>query len=279
VEMLSGDTLVHLLQTRVFEPLGMTSVLNTDAARLPPGDPIGYYRHALGPLRPAPEDGPGWMFAAGELAMSARDLALWNISVMDQSLLKPSSYAEMLKPVLLKDGTNSKYGLGFFVRTFKGETIYEHSGEVSGFVSENMVFPAKKVAITVLTNQDASAAASGIASAIGDILTGAAEETPAEVQALDIFTGLQAGRIDRSLFTGYCNAYFTQEAINDFASSLAPLGKPVSLKQAHEELRGGMTFRVFRVTFAAGSQPGDLAITTYTMPDGKIEQYLVEPGS
>ncbi len=280
VEQLSGDTLVHFLETHIFKPLGMTGVLNIDASRLPPGDPTGYYRHALGPLRPAPKEGPGWLFAAGELAMSSRDLALWNISILNQSLLKPASYAEMFKPVMLKDGTNSKYGLGFFVRQLNGEMIYEHSGEVSGFVSENIVFPAKKMAITVLTNQDASSAASGIAAAIGDTLTGATvEQTPAEAQALEILVGLQAGKIDRSLFTDYCNAYFTQEAIGDFADSLKPLGKPVSLKQTGEDLRGGMTFRVFNVTFAASSHPDKLVITTYTMPDGKLEQYLVEPGS
>jgi len=34
--------------------------------------------------------------------------------------------------------------------------MLEHSGEVSGFVAENMVFPDDSVAIVVLTNQDAS---------------------------------------------------------------------------------------------------------------------------
>ncbi|MFL6466187.1 MAG: hypothetical protein ACJ73N_17485 [Bryobacteraceae bacterium] len=59
---------------------------------MPSTDPAGYYRHALGPLRPAPKEGMGWLFAAGELAMSARDLALWNISMMNRSLMKPESY-------------------------------------------------------------------------------------------------------------------------------------------------------------------------------------------
>jgi hypothetical protein len=36
-------------------------------------DPTGYLRHALGPPRPAPKEGGGWLLAAGELAMSAED--------------------------------------------------------------------------------------------------------------------------------------------------------------------------------------------------------------
>jgi CubicO group peptidase (beta-lactamase class C family) len=280
VEQLSGDSLVHLLQTNIFTPLGMSGVLNTDAARLPAGDPLGYYRHALGPLRPAPKEGAGWMFAAGELAMSAKDLALWNISIMNQSLLKAASYEEMFKPVMLKDGKSSGYGLGFFILDHNGVKAYEHSGEVSGLVSENIVYPQQKISITVLTNEDASSAAAGIARALAPMLIDATQtQSPAETQAMNILAGLQGGSIDRSLFTDYCNAYFTPEAIHDFATSLAPLGKPVSIRQVAEELRGGMTFHVFHVQFAAESKPNMVVITTYVEPDGKIEQYLVEPGT
>ena len=35
------------------------------------------------------------MFAAGELAMTAEDLAKWDISIIDQTVLKPASYREM----------------------------------------------------------------------------------------------------------------------------------------------------------------------------------------
>ncbi|MGB7136689.1 MAG: hypothetical protein WBD46_15470 [Acidobacteriaceae bacterium] len=38
-----------------------------------------------------------------------------------------------------------------------------------------------------------------------------------------------------------------------------------------------MTFRAFRVTFRKSGEV--LRITTYTEPDGKLEQYLVIPGS
>jgi D-alanyl-D-alanine carboxypeptidase len=53
------------------------------------------------------------------------------------------------------------------------------------------------------------------------------------------------------------------------------LGSPSSFRQVTEELRGGMTFRIFTVNFANG--PRQVHVTTYTMPDGKLEQYLVVP--
>ena len=241
VEQLSGDDLIHFLTTHIFKPIGMSSVLNTDAARLPAGDPIGYQRYALGPSRPAPKEGAGWMFAAGELALTPTDLAKWNISIMNQSVLKPSSYAEMFTPVLLKDGQSSGYGLGFFIRNNGGATYYEHSGEVSGFVSENVVDSQHKTAITVLTNEMASPAAGILANAISPLINGMRDASPSEAakQAQAIFTGLQAGKLDRSLFTDYCNAYFSQQAVDDFRSSLAPLGTPASVTQTADELRGG----------------------------------------
>jgi D-alanyl-D-alanine carboxypeptidase len=277
VEMVSGEPLMQFLQEHVFKPLDMREVWNSDVKKLGDTDAQGYTRYALGPLRPSPKEGAGWMFAAGELAMPAYDLAQWDISIMNRSLLAGHSYDEMFDSVKLKDGSDSHYALGLFVADMQGHPYYEHSGEVMGFVSENMVFPKDKLAIAVLTNQDASRAAGQIGRALAPLLLGLTSQTPsaAEAQALELFEQFQQGKIDRSLFTPWCNAYFDEQALGDFASSLAPLGKPASLRQVSEDLRGGMTFRAFRVTFANSSR--QLAITTYTMPDGKLEQYLVIP--
>ncbi|MGI8772730.1 MAG: serine hydrolase domain-containing protein [Acidobacteriaceae bacterium] len=276
VELVSGQKLMDLLAVRVFKPLGMTGVLNQDAARLPSTDPIGYYRHALGPLRPSPLEGFGWMFAAGELAMPARDLALWNISLMERSLLQPASYDEMFREVKLKDGKGTGYGLGVEIGDRNGHRVISHSGEVSGFVSMNTVYPDDKAAVTVLTNEDASSAAGAIAKDLDGILlapVGAPGDAKTEARALAIFTGLQNGQLDRSQLTPYCDAYFSPEAITDFASSLKPLGTPTEFKQVNEEQRGGMTFRVFHAKFPKRT----VVVTTYEMPDGKLEQYLVIP--
>jgi hypothetical protein len=270
--------LIDQLQERIFRPLKMTGVFNSDASRLPANDPTGYYQHALGPLRPAPQEGQGWMFAAGELAMPASDLALWNISMMDRTLLAPASYEAMFTEVKLKDGKGTAYGLGVQVGVRNGHRFIEHSGEVSGFVSENIVFPDDKVAVTVLTNEDASSAAGALGRKIAPLVLGGASATgdaagaaAAEKRALDIFTGLQEGKLDRSQLTAFCDAYFTQEAMEDFASSLKPLGTPTSFRQVSERKRGGMTFRVFNVGFPNRQ----LEVTVFEMPDGKLEQYLV----
>jgi CubicO group peptidase (beta-lactamase class C family) len=274
IERVSGMSLLRYLREKVFIPLQMKSVADIDQQRLTETDPTGYMRYALGPLRPAPKEGKGWLFAAGELAMPARELALWDISVMDQKLMKPASYREFAREVLLNNGLGTHYGLGVFVNTEAGTRAMSHGGEVSGFVSENIVFPEKRIAIAVLTNQDASGAAGTIAHGLAPLLL--ATDDPAMQQKLEqaqkIFEGLQHGSIDRSLFTDNCNAYMSEQALKDFATGLGPLGTPQSFVQVSTGLRGGMILRVYRIRFANNRT---LRAWTYEMPDGKLEQYQI----
>src|SRR5215813_2700753 len=109
IEKASGMPLLKFLQQKVFTPLQMTSVMDIDQERLGDTDPTGYLRYALGPLRPAPKEGKGWLFAAGELAMPARDLARWDIGIMEQELLKSASYAQFGTDTLLKNGVATRY--------------------------------------------------------------------------------------------------------------------------------------------------------------------------
>jgi len=273
VEKAAGMPLLQLLSQRVFKPLGMTSVADTDQNKLPPTDPTGYMRYALGPLRPAPTTGNGWMFAAGELAMTAEDLAKWDISMMDETVLKPASYKEMETDTLLKNGMGTHYGLGIEVINQNGRRVLEHSGEVSGFVSENIVLPDDKLAVVVLTNQDASEAAGDIGKGIAALLLKAQNPQDPKQDALmrQIYDGLQQGKIDRSLFTDDANAYFTAQALKDYADSLGPLGAPESFTSVRTSLRGGMTARIYQVKYPTKN----LVLIIYEMPDGKIEQYLV----
>jgi CubicO group peptidase (beta-lactamase class C family) len=103
---------MDFLGEHIFHPLGMKSVWNSDEIKLTETDATPYIRAALGPLRPAPKEGRGWMFAAGELAMTAHDLALWDESLIARSILKPESYKQMFTEVKLKDGKGTHYGLG-----------------------------------------------------------------------------------------------------------------------------------------------------------------------
>jgi CubicO group peptidase (beta-lactamase class C family) len=271
VEKASGEPLLQFLSERIFAPLGMKSVIDIDQNRLTETDPTGYLRYAIGPLRAAPDEGKGWMFAAGELAMPAEDLARWDISMINRTVLRPDSYAQMEREVVLKNGLGTRYGLGVDVRKEFGQRAIEHGGEVSGFTAENVVFPDARMAVVVLTNEDAVAASGDIARNIAALLFREADAAKQEDQSREIFAALQQGKINRALFTDNCNSYFTDQALKDFASSLAPLGTPTEFTQTAKRDRGGMTFRLFEVRFPQKT----VDVWERIMPDGKIEQYQV----
>lgn len=275
VEKASGEPILKFLTEHIFQPLGMHSVIDIDETHPVDTDAVGYLRYALGPPRVAPLEGKGWMFAAGELYMTPSDLAKWNISMMNETILKPESYKEMQTDTLLKDGVATGYGLGVEVGSFQGHRMIEHSGEVSGFVAENMVFPDDKAAVTVLTNQDASSAAGQIAQRIAPLLfPSQTANTQSNLdRARKTFEDFQQGKIDRSQFTDDANYYFTDEAVKDYAASLGTLGPIQDFTAGPSSLRGGMTHRSYHAR--AGGK--NLVISIFEMPNGKYEQYLVRP--
>lgn len=272
-ERVSGQPLFEFMQQRIFEPLKMRSVRNVDTAEPDAGAASGYRRFALGPARPAPATGDGWLFAAGDLAMTASDLALWDISIINRSLLSAASYDELETATRLSNGVGAGYGLGIKVDMNGLHRRLSHGGEISGFTAFNAVYPDERKAYVILVNQDAAQAIDKLADSLDELLLEEADtgDNPQKTQALNIFSGLQQGRIERGLFTDNANFYFSEEALADFKDGLAPLGKPTGFVETRHWLRGGMTGRSYDATFAGKT----LRIWTYAMPDGRLEQYQI----
>ena len=282
VEKVSGMPFAQFLQQRVIGPADLKGVLNlnTDRAQVPV---TGYMRNALAPLRPAVLEGPGWYFGDADLAMPVASLLTWDLTLINKSLLSDASYREMETPFTLKDGRNSHYGLGVFVTEAMDHAAIEHSGEVGGFVAENVVFPGDHAAIAVLTNQEASGAAAEISRALMPLVLTRPESTTTDSadaaatafgpKLKGIMAGLVEGHLDRSLLTPDCNAYFDADAVSDFRTSLSPLGSVTDVTRERADLRGGMIFGAYQVVFSSGTK---LRATVYLKPDGKIEQLLIE---
>lgn len=293
IEKVSGQKFHDFLWTNVITPLKLQGVLDldTDRGKL---QVRGYERHAMGPLRPAILESPGWYTGDGGLAMPVATLLQWDESIVHRTLLKPASYDEMIKPFLLKDGSDSHYGLGVFSQVRNGKHILSHSGEVGGFVSNNVIDMDDDIAFAALTNVEGPGAAPATNALIPILLPSlmnatpkksepkpeesslpaepAYEKTHAE-QVKTILLDLQKGTLDRNLFTADANFYFNPVTIGDFTSSLQPLGTLQTVTQTSETLRGGMTFRTYAAKFADKT----LSVNTYTQSDGKLEQFLVEP--
>jgi D-alanyl-D-alanine carboxypeptidase len=271
LEKASGEDLMPYLQQKLFAPLGMTSA--ADCAVKNPADATAYTRFALGPARPALREGSGWYFAAGELCMTASDLARWDAAFLNQQILAAKSYQEFTQEVKLKNGGATHYALGLRLGEMAGTPMVSHGGEVSGFLAMNSVFPKKKIGIAVLSNEDNVGLVSAVTAEVASELLepgGVSMQRDAEVRA--ILEKLQQGRIERERFTSHANAYFVEPALEDYKKSLTPLGKLVLLNRQSEQLRGGMTHLSYRAHF----EKNTVALNIYVTTNGKYEQFLVE---
>ncbi|HEX5237454.1 MAG TPA: serine hydrolase domain-containing protein [Sphingomicrobium sp.] len=152
VEKVSGEPLLTFLNQHIFAPLGMHP-LDQDNTNTP-AFPAGYHRFALGPVRIAQPPARGWLYAAGELSMTAADLAKWDIARMDRALIPARDWSEQETPVLRTDGRTNGYGLGVYNHNTRERHVIDHGGEAVGFLTQNSVYPDTKDAIIVFTNSD-----------------------------------------------------------------------------------------------------------------------------
>jgi CubicO group peptidase (beta-lactamase class C family) len=277
-EKVSGEPLVSYLQRRIFKPLGMTSVIDQDQTYTA-AFPAGYGRYALGPVRPVTPPAPGWLYAAGELSMTAADLAKWDIARIDHALIPADDWKAQETPVKLNDGKDTGYGLGVSVKD--NPRRITHTGEAVGFLSVNNVYPDDRAAIVVLTNSWAGNAYTRIARDIATIVLPAAAsdavQTAQAARARDVYDQLRSGRLDRTQLTQNANFYFTPQAIADYASSLGPLGAPTSFEpDGKPVLRGGFVIQGYTIKYPQQT----LKLSTFYEPgaNGRVEQFLVTPG-
>ena len=278
-EKVSGEPLVSFLQKRVFGPLGMTTVRDQDETNTP-AYPAGYGRYALGPIRKAASPARGWLYAAGELSMSAEDLAKWDIARINRSLIPADDWDAQETTVKLNDGKDTGYGLGVSVKT-SPRRVVSHTGEAVGFLSSNSVYPAEKAAVVVLTNSWSGGAYTRIARQIAQVILPSATPQSAVVQAQAtraraIYDQLRAGKLDRSQLTENANFYFTPVVIGDYGSTLGPLGEPTSFEPNGDPiLRGGFVIQGYTIKYPSRS----LNLSTFYEPgaNGRIEQFLVTP--
>jgi hypothetical protein len=208
--------------------------------------------------------------------MTASDLARWDIALMHDTILSSASRKVMATENLLSGGTGSNYGLGMFVHmTTEGRLRWDHGGEVSGFRSQNTVFPNDDMAIVVLTNGGGNTS-DKVTGEIEALLFAPAADPGAAVamhKVRTLFTQLQAGQPDRSVMSDGLNSHFNEQVVGDFAASLKPLGEVQSIVETRSDRRGGLVYRLFRIKTAGGT----LRVPTYFTPDGKLDQFIVYP--
>ena len=278
-EKAGGAPLMEQLQARIFNPLGIHpyDIDETNGPKFPQG----YHRNALGPVRAATPPADGWLWAAGELSMTAAELATWDIARINRTLLTAEDWAEMERPVRLADGTMTSYGLGVSKHLTDGRWVIDHGGESVGFLSQNSVWVDDQIAIVVLTNGDFGRVQDQLTQTIAGIVLPKSGQTDiGEAARLgDVKTtlaGIVSGRFDPAPFTDNARYYFSAQTLDDYRQSLRGLGPLKSVTATRPpRLRGGFVSRVFQLHYAKRT----LVLVTYAEPgaQGRWEQFMIMP--
>jgi D-alanyl-D-alanine carboxypeptidase len=268
--------LFDVYQRRFFAPLGMSTAHWIDGG-FGPTDALGYQSYYFGPFEVAPAAAPEWLNAAGSLAMTAHDLALWTIALMRHNVVPAADTAILWQPRLLADGENPGYGLGFSVGAFNGHRQVSHGGEVVGYQSFETLFPDDDTSIIVFANATPSDVSSTIGKAIIESMYGSAGSASADAGLPDAaaltrtwLINLAQGHVDRSAITADFDAFLTPQRIAAAMSALAPLGVP-TVENSRAALRGGLVVNVLSVTYKTKS----LRAILYRTPDGKIAELFL----
>src|SRR6266513_506399 len=153
IEKASGKSYWQFLDERIFKPLGMRATRNTDPQPIVPNRASGYeWKNNRFENRPVLL--PVIAFSAGSLLSTAEDMAKWDAALYSEKLVKKSSLDQMWTAALTKDGADApfNYGFGWFVDSYHGRRLVQHSGGTPGFSSVIYRFLDDKLTIIILTN-------------------------------------------------------------------------------------------------------------------------------
>jgi CubicO group peptidase (beta-lactamase class C family) len=173
VEAASGMPWDKFVQTRIFDPLGMH---NTYALRsLVPANAnaaVPHWRFGADTIVAIRADQSKAIGPAGDVWSSVADMSKWMMFMLDSGvvngrrLLKPETFAELLKPQVIVPPDEfyptmaltkphwMTYGLGWFQHDYQGRMLDFHTGSLNGMVSIIGLVPDARFGVYVLSNRD-----------------------------------------------------------------------------------------------------------------------------
>jgi CubicO group peptidase (beta-lactamase class C family) len=152
-----------LVEGKIFKPLGMkrtTTFLNE--MKKSADHSLGYeYNAETKETRNLQMVDLGKIAPAGAINSSANEMAQWlkfllgGGSFNGKRLVSEKNFAELFTQQI-QVAPKVGYGLGWFVREWRGKKAIEHAGNIDGFNAVVMMIPEEKIGLVLLTNVTAN---------------------------------------------------------------------------------------------------------------------------
>jgi CubicO group peptidase (beta-lactamase class C family) len=167
---LSGQTWEEFVQQRIFNPLGMTrSLFSIDEAKAVPNCSRPYLERKNEVKEIDFYAAQGAVAPAGAIVSSIDDMSKWvmlhankgkisEVQLVSEGQMMQMHAPQMVMPETMKyaELTNSTYGMGWFIHSYRGSPLVEHGGDIDGFSSLVTLLPQQNAGIVVLSNMNGS---------------------------------------------------------------------------------------------------------------------------
>ena len=154
IEARSGMPYADFVRERIFKPLGMADSRYLENEPVIPRRADGY-RRVGGGFAHAPYLSMALPYSAGALGSTLDDLMRRDAALRRGELVDVATQARMATPLVLTDGLELGYGLGWRLGRYRGLRVQHHAGGINGFSTFTARFlEGDPLTVIVLTNLD-----------------------------------------------------------------------------------------------------------------------------
>ena len=173
VRAASGTPWGKFIETRIFQPVGMTSAVSA-LPLVPTGANVAspHWRFGADTIRVITNTVTQSVGSAGAVWAPVSDMARWMMFLLDSGrvkgkrLLKPATYGELFTPQVIVPPDEfyptmaltkphwMTYGLGWFQHDYKGRMLNFHTGSLAGMVAIAGLIPDERFGVFVQANVD-----------------------------------------------------------------------------------------------------------------------------
>jgi serine beta-lactamase-like protein LACTB len=154
LEGAASEKYVSFVKENVFAPAGMEETQADNFFAVIPHRSRGYHKDKSGVVQNAGVLDSSYKIPGGGLISSADDMARFEIAIMANKLLKPSTREAMWTPQRATDGSENGYALGWGTQKKYGLPLVEHTGSQQGTSTSIILVPERRAGIVVLANMD-----------------------------------------------------------------------------------------------------------------------------
>jgi serine beta-lactamase-like protein LACTB, mitochondrial len=153
VQGASGQDFLSYMHEHVFEPLGLRSTVEDQPAEIIEQRARFYAQPKDKHVLNAPFVDNSYKWAGGGFLSSAEDLVRFGSALLQPGFLRRDSLHLLFTPQKIKDGQETKYGMGWFIsKSASGQRVFEHSGGSIGGTSELIIYPQAHMVVAMVTN-------------------------------------------------------------------------------------------------------------------------------